>query len=104
MSATPTRMVEADWQPLRDQGFSDEALLLRPAGLHTRITRILATRTVARSLVTLGVDECHDHRRGHPMGVSNHVQGHARGACPLTPSRTMAYSHDVSIQSYTTCA
>lgn len=27
MSATPTRMVESDWQPLRDLGFSDEALL-----------------------------------------------------------------------------
>lgn len=27
MSATPTLMVEADWQPLRDLGFSDEALL-----------------------------------------------------------------------------
>jgi uncharacterized peroxidase-related enzyme len=27
MSATPTRMVEADWQPLRDLGFNDEALL-----------------------------------------------------------------------------
>ena len=27
MSATPTRMVEADWQPLRDLGFDDLALL-----------------------------------------------------------------------------
>ncbi|HYK85075.1 MAG TPA: hypothetical protein VEV19_06880 [Ktedonobacteraceae bacterium] len=27
MSATPTRMVESDWQPLRDLDFSDEALL-----------------------------------------------------------------------------
>ena len=27
MSATPTKMVEKDWQPLRDLGFSDEALL-----------------------------------------------------------------------------
>jgi alkylhydroperoxidase family enzyme len=27
MSAEPTRMVEADWQPLRELGFSDEALL-----------------------------------------------------------------------------
>jgi uncharacterized peroxidase-related enzyme len=27
MSAHPTRMVEADWQPLRDLGFTDEALL-----------------------------------------------------------------------------
>ena len=27
MSAEATRMVEADWQPLRDLGFSDEALL-----------------------------------------------------------------------------
>ncbi len=27
MSATPTRMTEADWQPLRDLGFDDEACL-----------------------------------------------------------------------------
>ena len=27
MSATPTRMTEADWQPLRDRGFDDEACL-----------------------------------------------------------------------------
>jgi uncharacterized peroxidase-related enzyme len=27
LSATPTRMVEADWQSLRDLGFDDEALL-----------------------------------------------------------------------------
>lgn len=27
MSAQPTRMTEADWQPLRDLGLSDEALL-----------------------------------------------------------------------------
>jgi uncharacterized peroxidase-related enzyme len=27
MSAEPTRMTEGDWQPLRDLGFSDEALL-----------------------------------------------------------------------------
>ena len=27
LSATPTRMVEADWQPLRDLGFDDRALL-----------------------------------------------------------------------------
>jgi alkylhydroperoxidase family enzyme len=27
LSATPTRMTEADWQPLRDLGFDDEALL-----------------------------------------------------------------------------
>jgi len=27
LSATPSRMVEADWQPLRDLGFDDEALL-----------------------------------------------------------------------------
>lgn len=27
MSAQPTRMTEADWQPLRDMGFSDEALI-----------------------------------------------------------------------------
>lgn len=27
MSAQPTRMIEADWQPLRDLGFSDEALI-----------------------------------------------------------------------------
>ena len=27
LSATPTRMVEADWQPLRDMGFNDVALL-----------------------------------------------------------------------------
>ena len=27
LSATPTRMTEADWQPLRDLGFSDQALL-----------------------------------------------------------------------------
>ena len=27
LSATPTRMVEADWQPLRDLGFDDTALL-----------------------------------------------------------------------------
>ncbi len=27
MSATPTRMVEEDWRPLRDLGFDDEACL-----------------------------------------------------------------------------
>lgn len=27
LSATPTRMVERDWQPLRDIGFDDEACL-----------------------------------------------------------------------------
>ena len=27
LSATPTRMVEADWQPLRELGFDDVALL-----------------------------------------------------------------------------
>jgi len=27
MSATPTRMTKEDWQPLRDLGFDDEALL-----------------------------------------------------------------------------
>ena len=27
MSATPTRMVEEDWQPLRDLGFDDEQCL-----------------------------------------------------------------------------
>lgn len=27
LSATPTRMVEADWQPLRDLGFDDRACL-----------------------------------------------------------------------------
>lgn len=27
LSASPTRMVEADWQPLRDMGFDDVALL-----------------------------------------------------------------------------
>ena len=27
LSETPTRMVEADWQPLRDLGFDDAALL-----------------------------------------------------------------------------
>lgn len=27
MSATPTRMVEADWQPLRDLGFDDISIL-----------------------------------------------------------------------------
>ncbi len=27
LSATPSRMVEADWQPLRDLGFDEEALL-----------------------------------------------------------------------------
>lgn len=27
LSSTPTRMVESDWQPLRDLGFDDVALL-----------------------------------------------------------------------------
>lgn len=27
LSAAPSRMVEADWQPLRDLGFDDEGLL-----------------------------------------------------------------------------
>lgn len=27
LSATPTRMVEEDWQPLRDLGFDDQACL-----------------------------------------------------------------------------
>ncbi len=42
MSATPTRMVEEDWQPLRDLGFDDQALLEvgHIVGLFNYLTRI----------------------------------------------------------------
>ncbi len=58
LSATPTRMVEADWQPLRDLGFDDVALLEvgHIVGIFNYLTRLadgfglqLDHRTVAAS-------------------------------------------------------
>jgi alkylhydroperoxidase family enzyme len=42
LSATPTRMTNADWQPLRDLGFDDEALLLvgHIVGIFNYLTRL----------------------------------------------------------------
>ncbi len=42
LSATPTRMVDADWQPLRDLGFDDTALLEvgHIVGIFNYLTRI----------------------------------------------------------------
>ena len=42
LSATPTRMVEADWQPLRDLGFDDVDLLEvgHVVGIFNYLTRL----------------------------------------------------------------
>ncbi len=42
LSATPTRMIESDWQPLRDLGFDDEACLevAHVVGLFNYLTRL----------------------------------------------------------------
>ena len=42
MSATPTRMVEEDWQPLRDLGFDDTACLevAHIVGIFNYLTRM----------------------------------------------------------------
>ena len=42
LSATPTRMVEQDWQPLRDLGFDDRACLEvgHIVGLFNYLTRL----------------------------------------------------------------
>ena len=42
LSATPTRMVEADWQPLRDFGFDDRACLevAHVVGIFNYLTRL----------------------------------------------------------------
>lgn len=42
LSATPTRMVEADWQPLRDLGFDDQACLevAHIVGIFNYLTRL----------------------------------------------------------------
>jgi uncharacterized peroxidase-related enzyme len=42
MSATPTRMVEEDWQPLRDLGFDDRACLevAHIVGIFNYLTRM----------------------------------------------------------------
>lgn len=42
LSANPTRMVEADWQPLRDLGFDDEACLevAHVVGIFNHLTRL----------------------------------------------------------------
>jgi alkylhydroperoxidase family enzyme len=42
LSATPTRMVEEDWQPLRDLGFDDQGLLevAHIVGLFNYLTRL----------------------------------------------------------------
>jgi alkylhydroperoxidase family enzyme len=42
LSAMPTRMVEEDWQPLRDQGFDDRACLevAHIVGLFNYLTRL----------------------------------------------------------------
>lgn len=42
MSATPTRMLEEDWQPLRDLGFDDQACLevAHIVGIFNYLTRL----------------------------------------------------------------
>ena len=42
LSATPTRMVEEDWQPLRDLGFGDSACLevAHVVGIFNYLTRL----------------------------------------------------------------
>ena len=42
LSAAPTRMVESDWQPLRDLGFDDEACLevTHIVGIFNYLTRL----------------------------------------------------------------
>jgi uncharacterized peroxidase-related enzyme len=42
LSATPTRMTAASWQPLRDLGFDDEAILevIHVVGLFNYFTRL----------------------------------------------------------------
>ena len=42
LSATPTRMVEEDWQPLRDLGFGDKACLeiAHIVGIFNYLTRL----------------------------------------------------------------
>jgi alkylhydroperoxidase family enzyme len=42
LSATPTRMVEEDWQPLRDLGFNDAGLLevAHIVGVFNHLTRL----------------------------------------------------------------
>ncbi len=42
LSATPTRMVEGDWQPLRDLGFDDRACLevAHIVGIFNYLTRL----------------------------------------------------------------
>lgn len=42
MSATPTRMTEGDWQPLRDLGFDDTAVLevAHIVGIFNYLTRL----------------------------------------------------------------
>lgn len=42
LSAMPTKMVEADWGPLRDLGFNDEALLevAHIVGVFNHLTRL----------------------------------------------------------------
>jgi uncharacterized peroxidase-related enzyme len=42
LSATPTRMTEEDWQPLRDLGFDDEACLevAHIVGIFNYLTRL----------------------------------------------------------------
>jgi len=64
MSATPTRMVERDWQPLRALGFDDRACLevAHIVGIFNYLTRLAdglglqldpATREAATSGVAL---------------------------------------------------
>ena len=42
LSSTPTRIVEEDWQPLRDLGFDDEACLevAHIVGIFNHLTRL----------------------------------------------------------------
>ncbi len=42
LSSTPTRMVEEDWQPLRDLGFDDQACLevAHIVGIFNHLTRL----------------------------------------------------------------
>ena len=59
MSATPTRMVESDWQPLRDLGFDDRACLevAHIVGIFNYLTRLADGLGLQLDLGTLAASE-----------------------------------------------
>lgn len=70
LSAEPTRMVEQDWQPLRDLGFEDEACLevAHVVGIFNYLTRLadgfglqLDPGTAEASRTGVRLDRLHQH-------------------------------------------